>query len=42
MMLVDDQVVGPIAEGDLEQILAGAKEGKGHPSPVEAMESDHA
>ena len=34
MMLVDDKVVGPVKESDLDQILAEAKEGSGHPSPV--------
>jgi NADH-quinone oxidoreductase subunit E len=42
MMLVDDQVVGPIQDEDLDQILAATKQGRGHPSPVEVMESDHA
>lgn len=42
MMLVDDQVVGPVEERDLERILAAAKEGKGHVCPAEVMEADHA
>lgn len=42
MMLVDDKVVGPIAEGDLEQILAEAKKGPGHLSPLPALEEEHA
>ena len=42
MMIVDDQVVGPLKEGDLDALLVKAKQGKGHPSPVTLMESDHA
>lgn len=42
MMLVDDQVVGPIQEADLDRILAEAKRGPGHPSPMAHMEADHA
>jgi len=34
MMLVDDRVVGPIHENDVDQILAEAKKGSGHPCPV--------
>jgi NADH-quinone oxidoreductase subunit E len=34
MMLVDDQVVGPIREGELDQILKQAADSPGHPSPV--------
>jgi NADH-quinone oxidoreductase subunit E len=30
MMLIDDQVVGPVQEKDLEQVLAEAKKGAGH------------
>ena len=40
MMLVDDKVVGPVSEADLDRILAEAKKGKGHPSPVN-VEGDH-
>lgn len=36
MMLVDDQVIGPIKEEDLDQILEEARNRPGHPSPVEA------
>lgn len=42
MMLVDDKVVGPIKEEELDQILAEAKKGHGHPCPVAIMEADHA
>lgn len=41
MMIVDDKVVGPVKESDLDQILAEAKKGHGHPSPVTAMEESH-
>lgn len=37
MMLVDDKVVGPVAETDLDRILEEAKKGPGHPSPMEAV-----
>lgn len=42
MMLVDEKVVGPVKEGDLDQILAEAKKGPGHPSPVEKSGAGHA
>lgn len=41
MMLVDDKVVGPVKESDLDGILAEAKKGAGHPSPVSHMETAH-
>lgn len=41
MMLVDDTVVGPIKEEDLDQILSQAKQKEGHPSPVGKMEYGH-
>lgn len=41
MMLVDDKVVGPVQEADFDQILAEAKKGKGHPSPVQTTEVSH-
>ena len=40
MMLADDEVVGPVHEKDLEDIIRKTKEGKGHPSPV-TLESGH-
>lgn len=42
MMLVDEEVVGPVKEEDLDQILDKAKKGRGHPAPVERPEVDHA
>jgi NADH-quinone oxidoreductase subunit E len=39
MMLVDEEVAGPIAPYDLENLLTKAKHSRGHPSP---MEIDHA
>lgn len=36
MMLVDDKVIGPIKEEDLDSILEETKRGAGHPSPMEA------
>lgn len=41
MMLVDDQVVGPVQEGDLDKILEHAKKAPGHPSPVPMPEAVH-
>lgn len=34
MMLVDDKVVGPVNEDDLDAILAAARATSGHPSPI--------
>jgi len=42
MMLVDDKVVGPIQESDIDSILEEAKKGPGHPSPVERTGESHA
>ncbi len=42
MMIVDEKVIGPIKEEELDQILAEAKKGPGHPSPVEKPEVHHA
>lgn len=42
MMLVDDKVVGPISETDLDHILSEAKKSKGHASAVEMSEVKHA
>jgi NADH-quinone oxidoreductase subunit E len=42
MMLVDEKVVGPVKEEELDQILAEAKKGPGHPAPVEKPEGGHA
>lgn len=41
MMLVDDKVVGPVAEEDIENILTEAKKGPGHPCPAAYVEVDH-
>lgn len=41
MMLVDERVVGPVAEADLDHILEECKKGKGHPSPVTLDEVQH-
>lgn len=38
MMIVDDEVVGPIKLTDIDNILKQAKESKGHPSPVSLEE----
>lgn len=42
MMIVDEKVVGPVKESDLDQILAEAKKGPGHPSPITVEEVEHA
>lgn len=42
MMLVDDQVIGPVRKEDLDTILEEAKKGPGHPSPMEKPEAIHA
>lgn len=42
MMIVDDKVVGLVKEEDLDQILADAKKGPGHPSPIENIGEEHA
>lgn len=41
MMLVDSKVIGPVQDVDLDLILANAKKGPGHPSPVEPVEDSH-
>jgi NADH-quinone oxidoreductase subunit F len=41
MMLVDDQVIGPVSENDLDPILLATKKGFGHPSSMKAMEEIH-
>ncbi|CDR33436.1 NADH-quinone oxidoreductase subunit NuoE [Criblamydia sequanensis] len=41
MMLVDDEVIGPIKLEDLDKILADAKKGPGHPSPVDLGAISH-
>lgn len=42
MMLVDDKVVGPVHENDLDKIITEAKKGPGHPAPIEKPEASHA
>lgn len=34
MFIVDDEVVGPVCDEDLDAILQQAKQGSGHPSPM--------
>lgn len=41
MMLVDDKVVGPVHENDIDKILEEAKKGPGHPSPIKFAEEHH-
>lgn len=41
VMLVDEKVVGPIKEEQLDHILAEAKKGAGHPSPITVAEVEH-
>jgi NADH-quinone oxidoreductase subunit E len=41
MMLVDEKIVGPVHEADLDQILTRAKKGDGHPCPVPTLEPVH-
>jgi NADH-quinone oxidoreductase subunit E len=36
MLLVDDEVIGPVKKEDLDAILEKAKKGKGRPCPMEA------
>lgn len=41
MMLVDDKVIGPIQESEIDRILSDAKKSPGHPSPMEKIEVRH-
>lgn len=41
MMLVDDEVVGPVKEQDIDAILESARKKPGHPSPVELAGERH-
>lgn len=41
MMIVDDKVVGPVKEEDIDSILTEAKKGKGHPSSVPKSRINH-
>lgn len=36
MLLVDEEVAGPLSEGDLDTLISEAKKKQGHPSPMEA------
>lgn len=40
VMIVDDKVVGPVKVEDLDQLIADAKKGPGHPSAV-PLEKSH-
>lgn len=42
MMLVDEKVIGPVKEEDLDRLLDEARKGPGHPSPVNLKEIGHA
>ncbi len=42
MMIVDDKVIGPVQESEIDSILAEAKKGKGHPCPAPKPEANHA
>lgn len=42
MILLDEKVIGPLKESDLDQILADAKKSPGHPSPITVEEVEHA
>lgn len=42
MMIVDEKVVDPVQEREVDQILAEAKKGAGHPAPVEKPGGSHA
>lgn len=41
MMIVDDKVVGPVKESDLDSIIEAAKKSPGHPCPVPNVEVGH-
>ncbi len=41
MWLVDDQVVGPVTEENIDQILDQAKKGHGHPSAMAGWEANN-
>jgi NADH-quinone oxidoreductase subunit E len=42
MLLVDDEVVGPVAEADIDALLARARKMPGHPSPMADLEVEDA
>lgn len=41
MLLVDDKVMGPVLQEDIDQVIEEAKKGPGHPSPVIREEVGH-
>jgi NADH-quinone oxidoreductase subunit E len=41
MMLVDEKVVGPIKDEDIDKILEDARKGAGHPSPMPKGQVTH-
>jgi NADH-quinone oxidoreductase subunit E len=41
MLLMDDQVIGPVKESDLAKIIEEAKKRAGHPCPVELVGGHH-
>lgn len=41
MMLVDDKVVGPVKDGEIDRILEEAGRSQGHPSPIKLEEVSH-
>lgn len=41
MMLVDEKIVGPVKDEEIDQLLDEAKKGEGHPSPVRKQEVIH-
>lgn len=42
VMIVDDKVVGPVKEEDIDKILNDAKNTHGHPSPVQIEDGSYA
>lgn len=41
MMLIDDKVVGPVKEDEIDRIINEAKQGRGHASPIQCEEASH-
>jgi NADH-quinone oxidoreductase subunit E len=41
MMLVDEEIVGPVKDEDLDRILEEARKRPGHPSPMPKVEVAH-
>lgn len=41
MMLVDDLVIGPVKDDELNAIIEQAKKGPGHPSPITSPENTY-